>query len=272
MRHLILLVTLLMASCSPKQEAAKQPEEKDKTDIQPMTSDMQTPEGGAPWIDAYREGINFIATGNEPFWNLQMDFDKAIRFDMLDGPEISLPPVEPILAQDANVRLYRGTSESGTLEITIQESRCQDTMADIVRPFQVRIRYKAGDAADFSEVQGCGNYVTDPRLHNIWAVTDINDKELDTDDYPQGLPRLELYTSEGRVMGFDGCNTFRGMFYERDSLLYFSPMASTKMACRDVADDQVTALFSSKRFSYSWEANKLILTAGGNRVELRNID
>jgi len=234
----------------------------------------QNPQGNDPYIRQFREGIDFTATGTEPFWQLEMDFDKVIRFTAMDGPEITMPPVEPIRAQDANVNLYRGTSESGTLEITIIQSTCQNAMNGFYSPFKVNIRYKSGEDTDFTEVSGCGNYVANPRLHNIWAVISLNEDELDNTGFPNGLPRLELYAKEGRVMGFDGCNTFRGTFYEKDQELYFSPLASSLKACSDVdeAGPRIIALLSGGRFTYEWSSNRLLLKRNDQTIALRNID
>ncbi|MCA6073791.1 copper resistance protein NlpE N-terminal domain-containing protein [Fulvivirga sedimenti] len=253
--------------------------EDERYTLMKLSRDAGTPEpsaeqaeGNDPWIRQYREGIDFYATGNEPFWNVQMDFDKFIKFTRMGGPEITLPPVEGIRAQDANVILYRGETETGSLDVTILQQSCTDNMSGAQRPFKVRVRYKTGDDEDFTELEGCGNYVANPRLHNIWAVVSVNDVALDPEQYTGGIPRLELFTAEGRVLGFDGCNTFNGSFYEKDQQLYFSALMSTLMACMDIPDSQVPALLSSKRFDYAFEDGMLVLTRGNERVVLRNID
>ena len=37
----------------------------------------------------FAQGFDFIATGNEPFWRLEIDFDKVMHFKMPDGFEIT---------------------------------------------------------------------------------------------------------------------------------------------------------------------------------------
>ncbi|MEJ2006007.1 MAG: META domain-containing protein, partial [Cyclobacteriaceae bacterium] len=215
-----------------------------------------------------------MGMGNEPFWNLKIDKDKLITFKMMDGPVISIPAAEPIRAQDANVLLYRGSSDSGTLEITLNQASCQDSMSGIFRPFRVRVRYKTNTSEDFTELEGCGNYVANPRLHNIWIVMSLNNQKLDPASFPGGLPRLELFTAEGRVMGFDGCNSFNGSFYEKDDELYFSPMISTLKACPGIPETgrQSASLLSGKRIKYEWTDSGLILHAGNQKIHLRNAD
>ncbi len=237
----------------------------------PQPAEQQA-EGNDPWVRLAREGIDFYATGNEPFWNVQMDFDNFIKFTKMDGPNITLPPVEGIRAQDANVILYRGETEAGSLDVTILQQVCTDNMSGAQRPFKVRVRYKAGEDEDFTELEGCGNYVADPRLHNIWAVVSVNDVPLDPEKYTGGIPRVELFTTEGRVLGFDGCNTFQGSFYEKDKQLYFSALMSTLMACENIPDSKVPGILSFGLFDYTWEDNFLVLTRGKDTIKLKNID
>jgi heat shock protein HslJ/uncharacterized membrane protein len=237
-----------------------------------MTANEQ--QGNDSWYQLYGQGIDFAAMGREPSWTLKIDKEKFIEFTTSSGIRITVPPVEPIRAQDANVLLYRGTSESGSLEVTINQSDCQENKNVRRLPFSVRIRFKAGKDTEFTEVKGCGNYIANPRLHNIWVIDTWNGEKLSSTDFPNGLPRLELFTTEGRVLGFDGCNSFKGSFYEKDSLLYFSPSTITLKACKEMpaSAGEIVSSLNGGRFSYKWTGSRLILFRGDSRIELRPID
>ena len=72
----------------------------------------------------FEQGIDFIATGNEPFWRLEIDFDKFMHFKMLDGFEITTAVGTGIKAMDANVIRYTANNDSGTLTVQIQKTAC----------------------------------------------------------------------------------------------------------------------------------------------------
>jgi heat shock protein HslJ/uncharacterized membrane protein len=227
-----------------------------------------------PFIRLYNQGYDFYATGNEPFWNLAIDLDKEMRFSRMGYPELITPPGEENRAMDANVVMYGAETDSATLVVEISQGVCKDTMADEERPFKVRVRYKTANDTEYTEVVGCGNYLADPRLHNIWAMTDLNGKPLSQDDFANGIPRLELFTNEGRVLGFDGCNTFRGYFYVKDGYLNFGPMATTLMACEDIMDigAEIGKTLNQSRLAYQFDENELVLTRGESEIRLRAID
>ena len=226
-----------------------------------------------PYIRMYNQGYDFYATGNEPFWNLAIDFDREMRFSRMGESDIVTPDGEEERAMDANVVTLSAESDSASLVVEIIQELCQDTMADEQKPFRVRLRYKTG-SQEFTEVSGCGNYLANPRLHNIWAMTSLNGKTLSPDDFANGIPRLELFTREGRVLGFDGCNTFRGWFYVKEGHVFFGPMATTLMACEDVMDvgTEIGKTLNQSRLSFQFDESELILTKGTSEIRLRPID
>lgn len=228
-----------------------------------------------PYIRLYNEGYHFYATGNEPFWNLAINFDKEMKFYRMEGKEIVTPIDETIRAQDANVIMYRGKSDSGTLAVTVNQTLCSDTMSDEERPFKVSIRYipDSTTQTEFKELTGCGNYLADPRIHNIWGITAIDGNSLSPDDFPNGMPRIELFTRDGRVLGFDGCNTFRGTFYVKDGEFYFGALASTLMACENAdVGAQIGSILHFSKLKYEFQDSSLILTAGDHSIALKPID
>ncbi len=107
-------------------------------------------------------GVGFYAIGNEPFWSLEIDFDKGMRFTSLtDLSEMNTPPGEASRAQDADVTRYFAQTEAGTLIATALRGECVDSMSGEHFPYRVRVDVKRSTDADYTLFEGCGNYVED---------------------------------------------------------------------------------------------------------------
>jgi len=223
----------------------------------------------------WQKGIDFYARGNEPSWALDMDFQDSFQFKTLDGIEIIVPPIKGTEAMDAKVIRYNAEVEAGTLIVTIQEEKCQDTMADEVFHFSVRIQVKSGTQQDFEEYSGCGNYVSDYRLHDIWVLENLNGMDLKSVMSIKDLPRFEFYASEGKILGNDGCNDFSGDYIQIGSNeIQFSEVSRTKKMCSDLEiENNLSKFVFGRRMNYSIENLKLKLTGfDGTKIIFKKID
>lgn len=221
------------------------------------------------------EGIDFYAIGNEPSWSLDMDFDKTITLKTMNGIDFSAPAVAPVMAQDHNVKRYRSVTESSEIIVQIVQGKCSDTMSDQKFTFQVTVDYKTSKDANYTSFKGCGMYVPDFRLHDIWVIEEVNGITINPADFKKNAPRLEIIVSEQRAFGSDGCNTFRGSVYNEEDTLFFGPMASTMMACMDTMEisRKILGSFSMKNVKYTIENNRLTLFDKGEKVMvLKHID
>jgi uncharacterized membrane protein/heat shock protein HslJ len=215
-----------------------------------------------------QEGIDFYATGNEPFWSLEMDFDNLMRFKTMDGLVFNAPAVQPNLAQDHNVKRFRAITESGEIIIQIIESQCSDTMADQKFPYQVIIDFKTSKETEYTNFKGCGMYVPDYRLTDIWAIVEVNNTQINASNYQNNAPQLEINSFNKTVFGTDGCNTFRGSIVNEENKLFFGPMASTLMVCNE-NEEIATAIniaLSKNRLTYSLIDNHLTIFSNQEKI------
>lgn len=105
-------------------------------------------------------GVDFYAVGNEPFWSLEIDFDKGMRFTSLtDLAEMNTPPGKVSRAQDADVTRYFAQTEAGTLIATALRGECVDSMSGERFSYRVRVEVKRSTDADYTLFEGCGNSV-----------------------------------------------------------------------------------------------------------------
>src|SRR5690606_37484018 len=76
------------------------------------------------------EGIDFLATGNEPFWALKIDFEKLMIFTSLNEPDTVITQVpEGIQRHNLTLSTFTAETENGSLTVTISGEECSDTMS-----------------------------------------------------------------------------------------------------------------------------------------------
>lgn len=206
----------LITSCKPTSAAV--------SDTKETNSASQTQEADM--------AIYFKATGNEPFWGITLGQEQTIFSSLIPGKEkIIFSSAEPIKAMDANVKMYKLSNEKTTATVTIQHLDCQDSMSGVISPYKVSVEIKDNSELETKKLQGCGKYITDYRLHDIWVLEELNGYKVFIADYQKELPRIEIHAQENKFMGFGGCNSITGtIFYEKD-VLRFTKVISTLMAC-----------------------------------------
>jgi heat shock protein HslJ/uncharacterized membrane protein len=218
--------------------------------------------------------VYFKATGNEPFWSVTIGKEKTTFTSLIPGKEsLIFDSVEPIKAMDANVKMYKLSNSTATATITIQQLECQDSMSGAISPYKAVVEIKYNSELDLKKLEGCGKYITDYRLHDIWVLEELNGFKVFITDFQKELPRIEINSSENSFMGFGGCNAISGsVFYEKD-LLRFSKVISTLMACPpgNKEDQFIKALQSTT--TYSIGDNRLTLSnPSGKLLVLRKVD
>ena len=222
----------------------------------------------------YQEGIDFYAFGNEPFWSLDMDFEKGFRFKNLDGLDYNAPAVDPVKAMDADVTRYRTVTESGELIVQLYHKECTDSMSGQKFEYSVSIDFKTSKETDYKTYKSCGNYVPDYRLHDIWAIIEVNGIKVNTSDFKKDAPRMEINLTKKTVYGTDGCNTFRGSVKVDNNNIKFGPFASTRMACFDNTEisSKIGKTLSSKTLTFKRKNNLVFYENGKKVMELKHID
>jgi len=221
------------------------------------------------------EGIDFYAIGNEPSWSLDIDFDKFIHLKSMNGIDFIAPAVAPVMAQDHNVKRYLSVTESGEIIVQIIQGECIDNMSGQKFSYQVTVDYKSSKETDYTSFNACGMYVPDFRLHDIWAIEEVNGIIINPLDYKKNAPNLEINVNEQRAFGSDGCNTFRGKVHNEENKLFFGPLASTMMACMENEEvtNKINAVFAIQGLTYTIENNKLTLSNKGDKIMvLKHID
>lgn len=249
----------------------------DKTEIGKVDSIKTTDEqvvNPSFYQEKFLKGIDFYARGNEPNWVLEIDIEKGITFSEMNGLEIKTPPVKGIKAQDADVTNFRPQVESGEISVTIIRMECQDNMSGEIFDYNVRVQIRKGNEKDFTEFNGCGRYLFDYRLHDIWVMEEMTGVELKKENLMKGLPMFEFHLNENRFNGHAGCNQIFGKIDVKGNKITFANLASTKMACPDMTvERKVSQALNQNTFTYKIEKMKLTLESeSGIKMIFRKVD
>lgn len=200
------------------------------------------------------EGTDFIGTGNEPFWSVEISFDSIMKFKTAEGDSIITPIVQGIRLQDVAATGYRAETENGILSVIIFDQKCVDDMSGIEKPKMVKVDYKE------QSYSGCGQFTYDYRLDDIWVLESINGNNVNARDFDKGVPRLEIKIKEARIMGMAGCNNFNGTIDIQGTRIKTNKMMSTKMACNAMEfETRLLSSLTDKLIDYKIENMRLNL-------------
>lgn len=213
----------------------------------------------------------FKASGTEPFWSILISEDKIVYKTPEDS--IILPYVKPILAMDNNVKLYRVKTETAQFNIQISQQECENEMSGEISPYKVAVEFRKNTTSEMENIKGCGQYITDYRLHDIWVLEELNGKKISSEDFGTKFPMMEIYASTNKFSGFSGCNRMNGtLFFEKEKLRFVN-IASTKMMCDNLYKETEFITTLQNITSYTIGENRLILSnPTGKKIILKKID
>ncbi|WP_435137708.1 META domain-containing protein [Formosa sp. A9] len=199
----------------------------------------------------------FKSEGND--WTFALSASGMEFSSQTEGlKSVHFPITEPILAADANIKMYRAETESATIQAEIKMKGC--TNNDSISPYSVSIKIKPTGNTDFENFEGCGAYITDYRLHDIWILETLNGIKVETEDFNTERPNMEINTTENTFAGFAGCNAMRGAIFSEQSKLRFTNVITTRKMCLPTNKEQefLKALQASTHFKI--ENNRLYLS------------
>lgn len=211
-------------------------------------------------IKKFKEGIDFFAIGNEPFWNMDMSMNQFLRFNTLDGMKVNLGSVKGEKAMDANVTRYVSQSDLGMFTMTISQNECTDNMSGEKFDYKVIVEINNEGDKNYKRFEGCGRYVPNYNLNRTWILKSIRNNEIPVSDKFKKLPELRIDVGEMKFSGNAGCNSFFGSLFAEHDLIRFSNPASTMMMCENMETEQKFFDALSKTVYYKISGNQLFLS------------
>lgn len=147
------LLLLLTVGCNnaPEKDAATQTTDKTETFVDTILNNDSIPEH---WKGKALAGIDFIATGNEPFWSFELDEESAMHFQTPDGLEMIAPAVLPETVE-GGARLYSAETETGSMFVQIENKLCINDMSGDSSSYTVFVTIKQNEGPE-KKFRGCG--------------------------------------------------------------------------------------------------------------------
>ncbi|MCK7553671.1 META domain-containing protein [Chitinophaga sedimenti] len=215
-------------------------------------------------------GTDFVGGGNEPFWSVEIDFDKSMHFKNVDGLDISVPAGKGERAADAPVTRYHAENEQGALTVQLFRQTCTDDMSGETRSYRVVVDVKQKADKDYKQYTGCGQFIGAYRLNALWELEKIGDKTIDPKASPNGRPTLELQLAEEQAYGYGGCNRFGGKVKLENGQLVFGQLVSTEMACPGLeVESQYLKLLTGQKVAYLLDGEVLFLGEGDTKMTFK---
>jgi heat shock protein HslJ len=209
------------------------------------------------------QGIEFYAIGNEPSWGLDMDFEGRYTFKTMDF-NFTCPPGEGHSSIEDNVTMFRGKTGSGEIIITLLKTPCTDNMSGEKFPYTAEVQLKKAGETDFTVYKGCGRYIFDQRIHDIWVLEKMNGESVSRKKDGMDLPRLEINTTDNMAMGNTGCNNFNGSANVMGYKLELGPLGVTRKYCEGAEyESGFLKVMQPGTFNYKIENGKLSLKKEG---------
>lgn len=105
------------------------------------------------WYNDRKQGVDFVAHGNDPSWMLEIDQEKNVFFQTLPLQEVSISA--PIQAPEisGNTMRYSFQSDKGKLDIELIKSECIDSMSGETNAYTVKVTVSG------TTYNGCGVYL-----------------------------------------------------------------------------------------------------------------
>ncbi|QDO92557.1 META domain-containing protein [Formosa sediminum] len=264
LNSLLSLLFILIVSCG---HSKKETNKSDSTVKSITNSIAKTTAADMPEHNTF---AFFKSSGENSEWNLELS-ENAIKFS-IKTEDYYFPLPKPVLASDANIKSYRTKTELGHINIKIAMTECVDAQSK-THPYSVSIDFKQASATDFTTYQGCGDYITDYRLHDIWVLETIANDSISIAHFAKELPKMEINTRTNTFMGYAGCNTMNGTIFSEQSKIRFTKIAVTKKMClQDNLEAQfIKALKRSTEFKI--ENNRLYLSnPDENTLTFKKVD
>jgi len=200
----------------------------------------------------WETGTDLSASGIAPVnWKLDADFDKEIIFVSADGNNLRLIPVFKF-TEGTEENIYRVSTGDSSLDILISQKGCTNSETDNLKK---SVQVKLGN----SLYTGCGQYLYNNQLNDVWELQSINNQPLNKNDFNKTQPYLYIQLEKQQIEGFDGCGKIKGNIMVKGSRIKISGMQNTEPCNSTRIRNIFSTLLNNKLVDYRLTKNMLQL-------------
>ena len=204
-------------------------------------------------------GVDFYASNTDNNWQLEIDFDKYVKFSSTDlKKEFTINVIELGKGLIGSEATHEVISNDGKLSISIKYQEKPFEQNDN-KPFRVEIVFSDNKKKQVKKYTGKGEFYGAIRLHDNWILKEINGNKIDTANlYKQ--PFIGIFLDKGKASGFLGCNNFSTDVIFGRNEIWFHYILSSKIACIESnVEDEFSKAIYNKKFTYRFDNLNLIL-------------
>jgi heat shock protein HslJ len=206
-------------------------------------------------------GNEYMASGNEPFWNLDLDLEGNLVFSMAEvNTPITIPATD--LKMSTRGKIISFSNNEQKFKVEFKRGKCFDDMSGNQFDYAVTVKYN--DVI----FKGCGNKLDGWILNDIFGLIEIGGESVRDMNLSKQV-MIELHLKDKRIAGNDGCNSFSGgIKYAIFGKIKFNEgFSSTKMFCGENGGFE-TRFYSALKSadSYTFKKLRLKFFSGGKEV------
>lgn len=211
----------------------------------------------------------FKATGNEPFWAVEIFYDSLIKFNSICPEEWDFGRQISRFESESGLEriMYSGNESDPAINVEIKKEKCTDTMSGEISPYSVIVSLNREVDDTVFNYRGCGSFTGNYRLNGRWILKKANGEPIEMPD-SRDAPYMEINLLEETVSGYGGCNRFHGRAFLENGRITVSKIISTKMYCFDTQEieDMFLDAITDRSFQFSFDNCCLFLSEGSNRL------
>ncbi|MXV52844.1 META domain-containing protein [Pedobacter sp. HMF7647] len=251
-----IFLSVILVSCASKGKVGKA--------FNTSIDSSQNKEAGEPvnkqafFMKKQAEGVTFLASGTEPFWSLEIIREESVKLKQLGKDSLLFLFKQPERAMDADIRRYHVQSDRDEMIFTVSRDSCVNAMSGEKSPFKVTVQVKKKTEREFLTLSGCGTFIPDYRLNDIWTIETIQGKQVLENEYSRNRPGLEIHIDKSEFGGNSGCNGIGGTIVNEANGILFTRMIGTMMACPGDLESRFKNTLTISR-TYKIENNRLYL-------------
>lgn len=210
MRNIVyLLLILTFASCKQSEKMPENSQNSKVENSQDNPREDQWLSLQEKYADKRHEGISFYAFGENPNWEITIDEQNVLLFSsQSEFGDFNAPDAEGLQPQDLNAMIYGAKTDQGSISVMVFTDSCTTGKGEKL-PYRLSISGKKGEGS-LAEFKGCGLYLNNPALHDIWALRSWSG--LTTNERIDPSAYLEFNMKTQRLYGNLGCGEIEGNF------------------------------------------------------------
>ncbi len=217
----------------------------------------------------------FKATGNEPFWAVEIFSDTLVEFSSICPEQWDFGTHITRIESESGLSriIYSADKSDPAINLELTKDKCTDTMSGEISPYIVVVTLDREQDDTLFTYRGCGGFTGDYRLNERWVLKKIDGDTLEIPD-SRDAPYMEINLLEETVSGYGGCNRFHGSASLENGKVTLSKIMSTKMYCFDTQEieDRFLGTISDRSFEFSLDNSSLVLKNGSARLTFRKAE